>query len=237
MIAIAGCCQCNGIKRSCIESNHRQQNNYHNNRCTRHRFDDRNNHAIQISVLQILRNKVSLSSDLHSHRIVPKYNKTCQCRTNTKYVTTKNCLTYCSTARNAADKKRSSHTPNHPVSPIVDRPILREVRCTERVSERRQINKVLDHSSKRRKTGFNNIPCFSTKQQNKRNQAKEHINTNVCQLADSLKSMQQGICIYSAGNQKNNNVDYSTTNGNMEQFANNGCHKRCRYTKCCSKHS
>ena len=52
MIAVAGGCQSNRIKRSRIESNYRQKNNYHNNRCTRHRFDDRYNHAIQISAFQ-----------------------------------------------------------------------------------------------------------------------------------------------------------------------------------------
>ena len=52
MKAVAGGCQSNRIKRSRIESNYRQKNNYHNNRCTRHRFDDRYNHAIQISAFQ-----------------------------------------------------------------------------------------------------------------------------------------------------------------------------------------
>ena len=50
-----------------------------------------------------------------------------------------------------------------------------------------------------------------------------------------------GMIVYepvdSAGNQKNNNVDHSTTNGNMEQFTNNGCHQRCCHAKCGSSTS
>lgn len=126
VITIARCCQCNRIKGSRIKGNHCQQYNHHDNMCTRHCFNDGYNHSIQISALQILCNKVSLSSDLHSHRIVTKYDKTRQRRANTKYIATKDCLTYCSATRNAADKERSSHTPDHPICPIINRPVLRK---------------------------------------------------------------------------------------------------------------
>ena len=50
-------------------------------------------------------------------------------------------------------------------------------------------------------------------------------------------NLRQGVCIYSADNQKNNNVDHGTTNGNMEQFTDNSCHKRCCHAKCGSSTS
>ena len=72
-------------------------------------------HAIQIAIVEILLNKICFFSYLHSHRIVTEHDKARQGRANTEYITAQNSLTYCSAARDAADKERSSHTPDHPV--------------------------------------------------------------------------------------------------------------------------
>ena len=86
VIAIARSRQRNRIKGSCIEGNHRQKHNHHNDRCERHCFYNAYNHSVKVTISQILCNKLSLSSDLHSHRIVTKYDKTRQRRADTKYM-------------------------------------------------------------------------------------------------------------------------------------------------------
>ena len=70
-----------------------------------------------------------------------------------------------------------------------------------------QSDKILDHRSQRGQPCLNDISGFSSKKEYNRQQTEKQVNTDICQSADSLKSMQQRICIYSTCYQQNNYID------------------------------
>lgn len=70
VVAVTGCRQCDRIKGCCVEGDHRNQNNHHNDRYARHSLDHIYDHTVHIAVSQIPGDKVLLSGHLQSHRVV-----------------------------------------------------------------------------------------------------------------------------------------------------------------------
>ena len=82
--------------------------------------------------------------------------------------------------------------------------------------ESRQVNKILNHLTKRGKSGFNDITCLAAKQEDKGKQPKEKIDADIGQFADTLEAMQQRVSIHGASDQQDDNIDDRATHSNME---------------------
>ena len=147
MVAIAGCGQCDRVEGCCIEGNHRNQNSHHNDRCTRHSSDHIHDHAVHITVFQILGDKIRLAGHLQSHRVVAQHNEAGQRRANAEHIAAQNRLAYRSATGDTANKERRSHTPNHPVGPVINRPVLGEVGGTQWVGKGGKVDEILHHPS------------------------------------------------------------------------------------------
>ena len=70
LLRVCGNCSRRLSGRSCVESNHRQKYDYHDDRRARHGFDHGDDHSIEVAVFQVLCDKICLSGYLHSHGIV-----------------------------------------------------------------------------------------------------------------------------------------------------------------------
>ena len=216
VVAVAGCRQCDRIKGCCVEGDHRNQNSHHNDRCAGHSLDHIYDHTVHIAVFQILGDKICLVSHLQSHGVVTQHNEAGQCRANAKHIATQNRLAYRSATGNAANKERCCHTPNHPVGPVINGPVLGEVGGAQRVGIGGKVDEILHHPSQRGKTGFDNIPGLAAKQEDKGKQPKEKIDADIGQFADTLEAMQQRVSIHDAGDQQDDDIDDCATDSNME---------------------
>lgn len=103
-VTVAGGCQGNGVKGSCVEGNHRQQYYYHDNRGTGHGFDHGYDHSIEIAIFHVLCDKISFSGYLHSHGVIAEDDKTDQSGSNAETITSQNSLADGSSTGDAADE-------------------------------------------------------------------------------------------------------------------------------------
>lgn len=144
VIAVTGSRQRDGIKRRCVECDHRHQHDRHDQWRTGQRLQNADDHAVQIPRLVVQRYKIRFAGHLLAHGIVAQHDKAGQRGANTEHIAAQNGLADSASPGNTADKKRGCHTPDHPVGPVVDCPRLREVGSAQRVGKG---GKVVHHPS------------------------------------------------------------------------------------------
>ena len=85
-----------------------------------------------------------------------------------------------------ANKEGRCNAPDHPIGPVINRPILREAGFPQRIHPRCQPDEVLDKIADCGKTRFQNIARLSAAEQDIGQQRKEAIAANGGELRDSF---------------------------------------------------
>ena len=101
-------------------------------------------------------------------------------------VTAKDRIANSTTLADHADKKRCCNTPDHPIGPVINRPVLREARFPQRIHPCCQPDEVLGKIADCGKTRFQNIARLSAAKQDICQQRKEAITANGGELRDSF---------------------------------------------------
>ena len=217
LIAIACRCVSDGVEGSCIEENHAQHRDDQDYRRGRHRLDDTDDQAVQIFAFSILRDEVSFPCHLRTKAIISKDNKGADRGTNTEDITAEDGLLDGSASRNITDEERRCNAPNHPISPVVNRPILREVVLSHRVHIGTEPHEILHHFAQALDTILNDESTLPANQQNKNLQAKEQINAKLSEEADPFESMKYSIGIHRTGNQQDDDRNGGTADVDAKQ--------------------
>ena len=101
-------------------------------------------------------------------------------------VTAEDRIANSTTLADHADKKRCCNAPDHPVGPVINRPVLREACFPQRIHPCCQPDEVLGKIADCGKTRFQNIARLSTAKQDIGQQRKEAITANGGELRDSF---------------------------------------------------
>ena len=104
-----------------------------------------------------------------------------------------------------ADKERRCDAPDHPVSPVIDRPVLRKARLAQRIHPGRQADKVLDKVADRRKAGLKNIARFAAAEQDIGKQGKEAVAAYDSELCDPFHTEPDSNGIHRGDHQEDHN--------------------------------
>ena len=165
---------------------------------------------VQVAVRAVLRQEIHFPADLKSKAVVAQNNKAHNRGTDAKQVAAKNGLTDRPSLRNLSDKERRRNAPDHPVRPVVDRPVLRERSCPGRIGIRSQADEILEHHTKGLYPVFNNKPRLTSDHEDNHNQDKKQSDADFCQEGNALESVNRGVGVYRAGQDQDNDCDRSS---------------------------
>ena len=127
VVAVARGGEGDGVERRRVERDHRHEHGDHDDRRAGQRFDDADDHAVEVARLGVLADEVRAARDLHAHGVVAEDDEADDRGADAESVPAEDRLAHGAPAGDTADEKRRGHTPDHPVRPVVDRPVLREV--------------------------------------------------------------------------------------------------------------
>ena len=117
----------NGIERGRVKSDHGDQHQDEYDRRQRHCVDNIQDQLIQISVCLILRDKICCLCRLKPKGMIAENDKAYNCGANAKNIPAKDRLTDRSPLGNVSDKERCGDALDHPVYPVINRPVLRKI--------------------------------------------------------------------------------------------------------------
>ena len=226
LVAVAGRCVSDRVETGRIERDHAKHSQHQYKGRARHRIHNVEDQLIKIPAGRVLRDKVRFSFNLQSQAVVSQNNETDDGRSDAENIAAQHSLPDRPAPADIADKERSRDAPHHPVSPVVDRPILREVVGPRRIRISAQLDKVLEHLSKALESVLHDEPSLSADDQHDCQQAKKQIDAKFCQETDSLKSMQHCISINRASDQQNDDRYSRPADADIEQLDDNTRHQR-----------
>lgn len=233
LVAVASCGIGNGVKAGSVERNHADQNPNKEYTASRHGLNDIHNQLIKVSVRFILCDKISSPGSLKAKAVIAKDNEGTDCRANAEYIAAQDGLLYSTTTGYIADEERCRNAPNHPVGPVVDRPILREVVRAHRIHVCRKAYELLEQLTKALHTVLDDESALSADEKEGNLKAKEQIDAELCQEADPLESVEHSIGVNRAGDEQYDDRDCGSTDRDAKQSDNDLSHQRGGYGEGC----
>ena len=232
LIAVAGSRVSDGVEAGRVESDHAEHGQGQDEAGGRHRIHDVQDQLVEISALLILGDEVRRACDLQAQAVVAQDDEADDGGAHAENIAAQDRLLDGSAAADVADEERRRDAPYHPVSPVVNGPVLGEVVGAGRIRVGAQLNEVLEHLSKALEAVLDDEAALSSDHQHEQQQAKKEINTQLCQEADALEPVQYSISIYRAGDQQDNDRDSRAADADIEQFDDDTRHQGRRHREC-----